>query len=81
MLVGFLFDNAKLVRFSEGKQKNKPPYAKWCMRVYEVFVMCMNYYEGVCFPKTSCENIHRRSVPLAPFEGAIQVERLAFLVS
>lgn len=46
MLVVFLFDNAKLVRISEGKQKNKPPYAKWCMRVYEVFrlvyeVWCM----------------------------------------
>ena len=39
MLVGFLFDNAKLVRISEWKQKNKPPYAKWCMRVYEVFGM------------------------------------------
>ena len=49
MLVGFLFDNAKLVRFSEGKQKNKPPYAKWCMRVYEVFVMCMNYVRGCMF--------------------------------
>lgn len=48
MLVGFLFDNAKLVRISEWKQKNKPPYAKWCMRVYEVFVMCMNYCVRGC---------------------------------
>lgn len=32
----FLTD-AKLLRIFKGKQKRKPSYAKWCMRVYEVF--------------------------------------------
>ena len=37
----FLTD-AKLLRIFKGKQKRKPSYAKWCMRVYEVFLKCIN---------------------------------------